>query len=133
MSLKHDIAESSKALVKRKPVTLPKCGKSVGVCGLMTGDLQRANAAGDAERGIVMICLCLEDPSNPGAPLLNVNDLGDRAIAAGLHVDDSTFIIDTLNELIGTKKPDADLLGNSARTENSSSSSPSDTASSPTS
>jgi len=132
MSLKQRIADKSKALVKREPGTLPQCGESVVIRSLMTGELQRANTAPEVDRGVVMICLCLEDPTEAGKPLLNVNDLNDRAIAAGLHIDDSTFIIDRLNELIGVTKSDAEILGNLARTESSSSSSPSATESSPT-
>jgi hypothetical protein len=132
MGLKESIDSKSKALVKRTTGTLPQCGESVVIRSLMTGELQRANSAPEADRGVVMICLCLEDPAEAGKPLLNVNDLNDRAVAAGLHIDDSTFVIDKLNELIGKGQSDAEILGNLARTENSSSSSPSATESSPT-
>lgn len=103
---------------------LPRAGDRVVVRGLMTGELQRVYAAADWEQSAVLVCLCLEDPNQPGAPLLNVNDMNDRAIAAGLHIDDSTAIVDKQNEMAGLTLSDKELLGNSGRVGSSSSSSP---------
>lgn len=127
MSLKSRIAEKSKALVQRKTVTLPRSGEEVTVKGLMSGEYQRVNAAPEVVRGEVLACLCLEDPATPGVLLLNVNDQADRAIAAGLHIDDMTAIVEEHNRLAGIGASDATLLGNLERTESSDTSSPSAT------
>src|SRR5687767_2560558 len=127
--LKDRIASKSAALVQRKTITLPKCGEEVVVRGLMTGELSRVNATSDEGRGVAVICLSTEDPEAPGQPIWNWNDANDRSAAGGLHVDDSALIINTHNRLSGLTATDAELLKNSVRTENSSGSSPSDTAS----
>jgi hypothetical protein len=124
MSLKERIAEKSAALVQRETITLPKCGEVVVVRGLMQGELSRVNAAPEAQRGTVVICLATEDPANPGKPLWNVNDLHDQEAVGGLHVDDAALIINTHNRLSGLDASEAALLKNSVRTENGLTSSP---------
>lgn len=131
MGLKDRINDKSKALVQRKTVTLPMCGETVTVRGLMTGEGLRVNAAGAEIQGIAIICLCVEDPERQGVPLWNYNDLNDREFVGALHPNDSSAIVDGYNEISGIGKTDAEVLGNSQRTENSSSSSPSATESSP--
>lgn len=132
MSLKERITEKSKALVKRREIALPACGERVVICGLMTGALSEVNALGPELQGLAVICMATEDPETPGLKVWNWRDQNDRDAAAGLHVDDSALIINTHNELSGLDQSEADLLKNSARTESSSVSSPSATASSPT-
>lgn len=130
--LKERIASKSAALIEREVVTLPKCGETVVVHGLMTGELSRVNATSEETRGVAVICLSTEDPDSPGQPIWNWNDANDRTAAGRLHVDDSALIINVHNRLSGLTATDADLLKNSDRTESSFGSSPSGTASSET-
>ena len=101
MSLRETINEKSKALVKRKIITLPQTGLKVTVRTLMSGDMQRANAAGDADRGSAMVAYAVEDPDNPGVPLYNWNLLPDRDELATWHIDDMTAVVTAHNELMG--------------------------------
>jgi hypothetical protein len=100
-SLRETLNEKSKALVKRKVITLPQTGVKVTVRTLMSGDMQRANAAAEQDRGSAMVAYAVEDPDNPGVPLYNWNLLPDRDEIATWHIDDMTAVVNAHNELMG--------------------------------
>jgi hypothetical protein len=100
-SLRETLNEKSRALVKRKIVTLPQTGVKVTVRTLMSGDMQRVNAAAEQDRGSAMVAYAVEDPDNPGVPLYNWNLLPDRDEIATWHIDDTTAVVEAHNELMG--------------------------------
>lgn len=118
MSLREQIKSRSAGLVQRETVTLPECGVTVSVRGLMAGEVRRVS---DAKRpNDVQIALSAEDPDS-GKPIWNANNLEDLDEIAGLHTVDAAVLLDASNRLSGIEK-----LGKlfSQRNENGSSPSP---------
>lgn len=118
MSLRDQIRTASAGLVRRETISLPDCGVTVQVKGLMAGEAQRA---GEAKRqGETQVALSTEDPET-GKLIWNPNVREDLDEIAGLSTYDFATIIEASNRLSGIEK-----LGKftSPRNENGSSPSP---------
>jgi len=133
MGLKDRIKAKNASLVERETITLPKSGETVTVRGLMSGALLRINAATEAQRQLITVALCLEDPETPGALVYTPHSQEDLDAIGAFHQDDLVSIVQKTTKLSGVDETPAETLGKLARTENSSSSSPSVSVSSPTS
>lgn len=100
-SFRERQSEKNKALIKRKPVTLPETGEKIVVRTLMGGDLMRIRALGEAEQGIATIAFAVEEPEKPGVPVYNWNDLTHRQEIAEWHPKDMEAVVTAHNDMMG--------------------------------
>lgn len=116
MGFRERQAEKSKALVKRKTITLPATGESVTVRTLMSGDMLLVNAQNEAERGTALVAFAVEDPETPGVRAYNWNDLYHRQEISGWDFKDVQAVAEAHNEMMGLEDENPTRPGKSSST-----------------
>lgn len=112
MGFKDRIRTKNEGLLERKPITLPRSGEPAIVRSLMSGALLRINSALPAQKELLTVALCLEDPDTPGALAYLPHSQEDLDAIAAFHQDDLIMIVQTATELSGGNETQAAVLGN---------------------
>lgn len=103
-------------MVRRETVTLPECGVTVRVRGLMAGETHRCGQEKGFRQVSTMVALGTEDDET-GKPLFQAHVLEDVQEIEAMHPVDVAFLVKKINELSGGGKMEAMLSDQS--TENS--------------
>lgn len=111
MGFKDRIKAKNDTLVERETITLPRSGEKATVRGLMSGALLRINAATEAQRNLITVALCLEDPEVPGALVFLPHSQEDLDAIGAFHQDDLIAIVKKTTQLSGVDETQDETLG----------------------